>query len=162
MVSIRFYERFSESPAVLLDKAFIDEHDKLKDPSTYRGWFSGGTDGSQNVIVGVVEEKAVGFIRFYKNTHEGTSVYYYIAGGYVKPEYRRNGLYDTMFKALVEMAKKNHIRYIESSTLIENKAIQSVFEKQGRIATTIGYSYNVDVEQKYEVLDDPTPKPVPE
>ena len=69
---------------------------------------------------------------------------WFIMLSYVPEDFRRQGIHTALFEALVARAKaKGDILRIESGTHVDNIAAQRAFERQGRHAVAIHYTYNV-------------------
>jgi len=93
---------------------------------------------SYHGIVAWNGEDVVGFICY--EFLESSNVYH-INLAYVVPSHRREGIHTKMFERLVTEMKTNGVRKINSGTMIDNIAAQKAFEAQGRVATSINYTY---------------------
>jgi hypothetical protein len=69
----------------------------------------------------------------------------YIIMGYVKPEFRRIGIYKLMWNNLVEHIKKNHpdLIKLEGGTHPKNMDMREVMHRLQRKATSYNYTYDL-------------------
>ena len=79
-------------------------------------------------------------VAFCKNRPVGVLTYIFIEHlkcfdiriGYVVPEFRRQGIYEQLWQALVKRAQDQNVLAIESSTAMENKVMRDFAKKMGR------------------------------
>lgn len=103
------------------------------------GWFTLLQDGLSEPIVSIFhdDEAVVGyadgqpagvisafFVAWSKTT--------YIRIGYVRPVFRRQGVYTCMWKKLVEVAQERKMRALEGNTLVGNAAMLATSDSLGR------------------------------
>lgn len=92
-------------------------------------------DGS--FLIAEKDRKAIGFIFGYleekddSNFELGDADDLYVSEGYVKPEFRKHGIYTALNEAFEEMYKSYSIRRIYRFTLCSNTTMQSWLSKQG-------------------------------
>lgn len=67
----------------------------------------------------------------------------YVDFGYVLPGRRGQGLYTKLWNALIDEAKERKLRTIGSGTHVKNTAMQAIAAKQGRVAESISFRYDV-------------------
>lgn len=88
-------------------------------------------------LIAETEGKVIGFIFGYidekddSNFELGNADDLYVSEGYVKPEYRKLGIYSALNKAFEEAYVNQNIRRIYRFTLCNNNTMQSWLSKQG-------------------------------
>lgn len=84
---------------------------------------------------------AVGFL-IYRYDEMRSS--WFILLAWVPEDQRRQGIHTAMFHALLDRAKaRDDILTIECGTHIDNHAAQAAFERQGRKAHAVMYTYHL-------------------
>lgn len=63
--------------------------------------------------------------------------------GFTLPDYRARGLYNSLWAALVAKAKEIDAVHIASAVFLDNTAMRSVAQNQGRIERTVTLDYAV-------------------
>lgn len=67
----------------------------------------------------------------------------YIAVGYVKPEYRKQGVYRSLWDAAVEKAREKSCTHVTGVTHWDNAEMQAVMKHMGREPRYITYEYDL-------------------
>lgn len=94
----------------------------------------------QEVIAAIVDGKVVGIVTF---TVSEWANYLWVHLSYVRPQYRRQGLFRTMFEKLTEIAQEREIPEICSGVSARNTAMQKVNVRLGRKIESLVYSFKV-------------------
>lgn len=96
-------------------------------------------------LIAEIDGRAIGFIFGYidekddSNFELGDADDLYVSEGYVKKEFRKNGIYSVLNKTFEEAYKDYNIRKIYRYTLFNNRTMQSWLHKQGYRPVRIVY-----------------------
>lgn len=94
----------------------------------------------QEAIVAKVDGDVAGvltFVEFEAYRH----IWIYLS--YVRPRYRRQGLFRKMFDRLTEIAREREVPEIQSGVSARNTTMQKVNARLGRKVESLTYSYKV-------------------
>lgn len=72
----------------------------------------------------------------------------FVAMGYVKPENRGKGVYRSLWEKAVAHAKEKQLRCITGIVHWQNKEMQAVMERFGRLPVAITYDYRLEVKEE--------------
>lgn len=86
-------------------------------------------DWDNDYVVAWLDGEPVGLIVF---AHQVWNKVLLVRFGYVQPQWRRMGIYQRLWEALVKDAQERKIPRISSATYLTNTAVRSLAEKQGR------------------------------
>jgi ribosomal protein S18 acetylase RimI-like enzyme len=96
-------------------------------------------------LVAYVNEQPAGFIFGYTEVpddsriEEYTGRELYVSDGYVKPEYRRRGIYQQLNNALEQHFIALGIKRITRFTMVNNSGMRSLLEQQGYAVSRVLY-----------------------
>jgi len=94
-------------------------------------------DNDGTFLIAEIDGKAIGFLFGYveekddSNFELGDADDLYVSEGYVKQEYRKQGIYSALNKAFEEAYRNHNIRKISRFTLCNNHTMQSWLSGQG-------------------------------
>lgn len=129
-VTIKHDEAFNGSkafPLVMEGVSYI--------ASNIKGYDELSICGDTNAVIYALNSKRepVGCITFGAGEEDTPKAYtLFITLGYVKEEYRREGVYNKMYNALIKYAKSTGYKVIESGVHGDNKIMLEVVKKQNR------------------------------
>jgi RimJ/RimL family protein N-acetyltransferase len=130
------YEGLNHTPAVALAQQGWAESikDGLSEPIVALGW-------DQNAIVASIEDGTPVGVLVWAKQDWGKQIV--VVFGYVLPEFRRKGVYDKLWLALVDKAKELKITRILGETHIDNQAMRAVAKKHGRHERSVMLTFDV-------------------
>lgn len=134
---VKLFDTLSEIPAAALVPEY---HSEIVAAGCSQGNAKSETHMGSWAIAALIDGDCVGYMAVWPCISQD---HLWISDAYVKPEHRRKGIHDLMFRRVVEQAKKEGVSQIQSGVHINNKASQASCEKQGR--RIFGYFYAFDV-----------------
>lgn len=134
-LSTTFYDGLSRTPAYELA---ITGHLELLERGRAENVVAVLWD--HKAVVGFVDGLPVGVITF---QHTAWMKQIDIAIGYVRPEFRRRGLYRAMWAALVEKAQELKAEVIFGGTAIDNAELRATAKALGRVEMAVVLKFTV-------------------
>ena len=93
-----------------------------------------------NAFGAVISDQVVGVLTY---RHVPALKELAIGIGYVVPEFRRHGIYDHLWEALVIKARELDSVHISSATFLGNTAMRSVARAQGRVESQVVLNFDL-------------------
>ena len=135
MIEVEEYDHLNHSPGFRLA---LRGRSEIEDAGFGPGQAS--LHYSQKTIVGFVDGRAVGVIVWEKLEHDREA---WIVLGYVDPAFRGRGVYNALYRRLVEAARRDGLRSVAGGVVASNAAMRAVAERQGRVAKCLIYSEEI-------------------
>ncbi|MDR3488800.1 MAG: GNAT family N-acetyltransferase [Bradyrhizobium sp.] len=90
----------------------------------------------QKTITARIDDKVVGVIVWEKTEYNRQA---WIVLGYVTPAYQRRGVYNALYRRLVEIARRENLRSVAGGVAYGNRSMRAVAERQSRAPVAIIY-----------------------